>query len=108
MFKWTIQSLLADANLMKFHFIARQKKNSNREHLLIGTSTRKTLDIVKETSLNIQQAWGNLLFLVEKIRTFNIGTYLLLRSGDNQGIRIYDIPQDLKTVVLEEEREDDN
>lgn len=74
---------------------------------MIGTSTRKTLDIVKETSLNIQQAWGNLLFLVEKIRTFNIGAYLLLRSGDNQGIRIYEIPQDLKAAA-EEEREDDN
>lgn len=66
-FKWIIQSLLADALLMRIHFVARAKNGNNKEHILIGNSTRKTMDILKETSHSLSQAWGNLLFIVEKV-----------------------------------------
>lgn len=98
--------MLADAMLMRIHFVARAKNGNNKDHILIGSSTRKTHDILKETSHNLSQAWGNLLFIVEKVRAMKEGTYLFLRSGDNQGIRIYDIPAEAK--IEEEDRENDD
>lgn len=92
---------------MRIHFVARAKNGNNKEHILIGNSTRKTLDILKETSHSLSQAWGNLLFIVEKVWAMKEGTYLFLRSGDNQGIWVYDIPAEAK-VEDDADEENDN
>ena len=91
---------------MKFHFVGRRKKGNNTEHQLIGVSTRRTQDILKETSFSIPQAWGNLNYLIDYFSKSHDGKYLLLRSGDNQGIRIYSIPSIEEALIANED--DDN
>lgn len=44
-FKWVIQSLLADAKWMQIHFASRVK-NNNRNHEILGCSKIETLDLL--------------------------------------------------------------
>jgi len=67
-FKWVIQSLLGDVEIMKIHFISRVSKD-NKKHEILGSNTIKTKDLIKQVSLNMNIAWGNFRSFIDIFKT---------------------------------------
>jgi translation initiation factor 3 subunit D len=64
--RWTVQSLLAGAEKMKFAFVQRADKEGN-SHRVVGSHMTSTKNFSLELGLNLQNCWATLLAVVEEV-----------------------------------------
>lgn len=89
--RWVIQALLADVDLMKFAFVARQKPGKIDKHVILQTFTRTTAELVKDQGINMKQSWGYLKFFVDEIykRADQTGDYMIYKDPTKMSFRLY-------------------
>lgn len=100
--KWTVQSLLAGSDQLKFGYVSRVHVRDSSKHAILGTQQFKPREFSDQINLNMDNAWGILRCIVDTCLKLPEGKYLLLKDPKKPSLLLYDIPND----TFEEESED--
>ena len=92
--KWTAQSILAGADLMKIGFVSRVAPANAYEHVILETQTFKPKEIAAQTNLSINNMWGIVKMIAELLLKKEDGKYLLMKDPNKATVRLYSIPDD--------------
>lgn len=66
-FRWLLESLLSDADLVKFAFVSRKHMNENKKHVLLGTHTVQTKAWAKQMNVSLDRMWCIIKFIANEI-----------------------------------------
>ena len=92
--KWTLQAMLAGADLIKFGYVSRVHSKDNLNHVILGTEAKKPKEFATQINLNVANAWGILKAIIDLCLQLDEGKYLLLKDPNKPVIRFYSIPVD--------------
>merc|ERR1711936_578377 len=93
--KWTVQSILAGADNLKFGYVTRYNVKDSSRHVILGT---------QQIKLNMDNAWGVVRCILDLIMAQKDGKYLIAKDPNKGILRLYDIPDN--TFESEEESEE--
>merc|ERR1719231_1667776 len=110
--KWTLQAMLAGADLIKLGFVSRTNPKAGENHVILGTGVYKPREFAPLINLNIGNAWGILKAIIDLCLQLDEGKYLLLKDPNKPVVRFYSVPTDAfdeadEPEPLPEEEEDD-
>ncbi|KAM7533431.1 hypothetical protein Aperf_G00000124901 [Anoplocephala perfoliata] len=103
--KWTVASLLAGADLLKFGFVSRVNPKDSSHHVILGTHEFRPLDFATQINLNMDNAWGILRFVIDYFMKCEPGAYLMLKDANKHSLHIYQLPSNA-FGSSDEERDD--
>ena len=92
--KWTLQAMLAGADLIKLGYVSRTNPKSAESHVILGTGVYKPREFAPLINLNIGNAWGILKAIVDLCLQLEEGKYLLLKDPNKPVVRFYSVPTD--------------
>jgi len=104
--KWTVQSILAGADNLKFGYVTRYSVKDSSRHVILGTQQFKPVEFGSQINLNMDNAWGVVRCILDIIMQQQDGKYLIVKDPNKPILRLYDIPD--STFESEEESEDDD
>jgi len=90
--KWTAQTLLGGAELMKIGYISRTNRKDRSNHQILGTQYYKPMDFARQINLNIKNVWGIVRHLIEICLKESEGKYLLMKDPNKPILRLYKLP----------------
>lgn len=102
--KWTVQSLLAGSDQLKFGYVSRVHVRDSTKHAILGTQQFKPREFADQINLNMDNAWGILRCIIDTCLKLPEGKHLLLKDPKKPSLLLYDIPND----TFEEESEGDS
>ena len=91
--KWTAQSLLSGADLMKLGYVSRTNKTSAYDHVILGCQSVKPAEFAKQLFLDENNLFGIIKYLVEIFQKQPAGTFSICRDPNKAVCRIYSVPQ---------------
>lgn len=103
--KWTAQSLLSGADLMKFGYVSRVARNNPYDHQILSTQFFKPQDFATQIALNTSNVWGIIKMVAELLLGQEDGKFVLLKDPNKATIRLYSVP--LNTFESDEEEDED-
>merc|ERR1719423_409908 len=103
--KWTVGSLLAGSDQVKFGYVSRASPRDSTRHVILGTHQFKPSEFANQINLNLDNAWGILRCIVDTCMKLKEGKYLIMKDPNKPMIRIYDIPDD--TFESDDDDDDD-
>ena len=56
--KWTVQSILAGADNLKFGYVTRYNVKDSSRHVILGTQKFNPVEFGQQINLNMDNAWG--------------------------------------------------
>jgi len=104
--KWTVSSLLAGSDQIKFGYVSRQHVKDTAKHVILGTQQFKPVEFANQINLNMDNAWGILRCIVDTCMKLKEGKYLIMKDPNKPVVRIYDIPD--HTFDSEDDDDDDD
>jgi len=104
--KWTVSSLLAGSDQVKFGYVSRASPRDSTRHVILGTHQFKPSEFANQINLNLDNAWGILRCIVDTCMKLKEGKYLIMKDPNKPVIRIYDIPDD--TFESDDDDDDDD
>ena len=104
--KWTLQAMLAGADLIKLGYVSRVHSKDPVNHVILGTQQYKPKEFATHINLNVANAWGILKAVIDLTLGLEEGKYLLMKDPNKQVIRLYSIPVDAFEAVEQEEELD--
>eukprot|EP00116_Pleurobrachia_bachei_P002791 sb/3463053/ len=108
--KWTVSSIIAGADLLKFGYITRSMPRSSGEsigHSILSTQQFIPKQFAAQISLDMNNAWGILRVIVDKCMALKDGKYVLYKEPAKPVLRIYKVPQNTFEENEDSEEEDD-
>ncbi|ANB14468.1 translation initiation factor eIF3d Moe1 [Sugiyamaella lignohabitans] len=90
--RWTVQSILAGANLMKIGFVSRVNPKDNTQHTIIGVIGQEPAQLSNQINLNLNNGWGIVKSVVNICSELDEGKYVLLRDPNNPAVKLYKVP----------------
>merc|ERR1712098_696759 len=93
--KWTVQSILAGADNLKFGYVTRYNVKDSSRHVILGT---------QQINLSMDNAWGIVRCVLDLVMSQKDGKYLIVKDPNKQILRLYDIPDN--TFESEEESDE--
>jgi translation initiation factor 3 subunit D len=102
--KWTLQSLLAGADLLKLGYVSRVHAKNAERHVILGTQTYKPKEFATQVNLNVPNAWAILKAVVDMCLKLPEGKYLLLKDPNKPVLRVYDVGE----AGLDDDDDDDD
>jgi len=90
--KWTLQAMLAGADLIKLGYVSRVHPRDSFNHVILGTQTYKPKEFATQINLNVNNAWGILKAIVDLCLQLDEGKYLLLKDPNKPVVRFYSVP----------------
>jgi len=90
--KWTVQSILAGADNLKFGYVTRYSVKDSSRHIILGTQQFKPIEFGQQINLNMDNAWGIVRCVLDLIMQQKDGKYLIVKDPNKQILRLYDIP----------------
>jgi len=80
--RWTVQSLLAGVQKMRFGFVQRTDPASSLNHKVVGSFTTDTHAFANQINLNVENCWAILKDVIESVsqRTEPVGNFLYLKD----------------------------
>jgi translation initiation factor 3 subunit D len=114
--KWTVCSLLAGSDLLKFGYVSRVHVKDSSKHVILGTQQFKPAEFAQQINLNMDNGWGILRCIIDLCMKQEDGKYLIMKDPNKPVVRIYNIPNnsfetdedDDDSSSEEEESEDDD
>ena len=103
--KWTAQSILSGADIMKVGYVSRLSKANAHEHTILATQVFKPKELSQQINLNMFNMWGIVKMIAELVMTQADGKYVLMKDPNKATIRLYSVP--LHTFEEEEEEEEE-
>ncbi|KAK4506389.1 hypothetical protein PRZ48_000119 [Zasmidium cellare] len=102
--RWTMQSILAKADLMKLGFVSRANPKSTNEHVILGVLGYKPREFATQMNLNLNNGWAIVRTFIDMVmREEGDGKFVLVKDPNKPTIRLYQVPQN---TFEEEEGED--
>ncbi|KAE9966771.1 hypothetical protein EG328_003693 [Venturia inaequalis] len=92
--RWTIQSILAKADIMKLGFVSRVNPRSPNDHVVLGVLGYKPRDFAAQMNLNIANGWGIVRTIVDMVLKMDDGKYVLVKDPNKNVLRLYQVPAD--------------
>ncbi|KAK8485315.1 hypothetical protein V6N12_000286 [Hibiscus sabdariffa] len=92
--KWTAQSILASADLMKLGYVSRVHPRDHFNHVILGVVGYKPKDFAAQINLNTSNMWGIVKSIVDLCMKLNEGKYVLVKDPSKPQVRIYEVPAD--------------
>lgn len=102
--KWTVCSVLAGSDIIKFGYVSRVHVKDSSKHVLLGTQQFKPSEFAQQINLNMENAWGILRCIIDVCMKMDEGKYLIMKDPNKPVIRIYDIPNN----TFESDEDDDD
>ncbi|KAL3876087.1 hypothetical protein ACJMK2_033968 [Sinanodonta woodiana] len=102
--KWTVCSLLAGSDQIKFGYVSRHHSRDTSKHVILGTQQFKPTEFANQITLNMENAWGILRCIIDMCMKLKEGKYLIMKDPNKPVVRIYDIPDN----TFETDEEDDD
>jgi len=99
--KWTVQSILAGADNLKFGYVTRYNVKDSSRHVILGTQKFNPVEFGQQINLNMDNAWGVVRCILDLIMAQKDGKYLIVKDPNKPILRLYDIPD--TTFESEEE-----
>jgi translation initiation factor 3 subunit D len=103
--KWTIQSVLAGSDHIKFGYVSRQHVRDSTRHVILGTQQFKPTEFAMQINLSMENGWGVLRMLIDVCMKLPDGKYLLMKDPNKPMVRLYDVPDDTFASDNEEDGE---
>nr|POF26306.1 eukaryotic translation initiation factor 3 subunit d [Quercus suber] len=101
--RWTVQSILAKADLMKLGFVSRANPKSTADHVILGVLGYKPREFASQMNLNLNNGWAIVRTFVDMVMREEDGKYVLVKDPNKPTIRLYQVPKD---TFEEDENED--
>ncbi|KAL4240694.1 Eukaryotic translation initiation factor 3 subunit D [Mactra antiquata] len=101
--KWTVCSLLAGSDHLKFGYVSRNHLKDTANHVILGTQQFKPTEFANQINLNMDNGWGILRCIIDICLKLKEGKYLIMKDPNKPMVRIYDIPDN--TFETDEEDE---
>jgi translation initiation factor 3 subunit D len=102
--KWTVQSILAGADNLKFGYVTRYNVKDSSRHIILGTQQFKPVEFGQQINLSMDNAWGIVRCVLDLVMAQKDGKYLIVKDPNKPMIRLYDIPD--STFESEEETDE--
>ncbi|ELU10502.1 hypothetical protein CAPTEDRAFT_156498 [Capitella teleta] len=104
--KWTVCSVLAGSDAIKFGYVSRVHVKDSSKHMILGTQPYKPIDFAHQINLHMDNAWGILRCIIDLCMKLKEGKYLIMKDPNKPVIRIYDIPNN--TFESDDDDDDDS
>jgi translation initiation factor 3 subunit D len=101
--KWTVQSVLAGAELMKIGYISRANPRDNTRHVILSTTSARPTDFAAQLNVSLANGWGIVRTVTDLCMKMPEGKYVLVKDPNKPVIRLYAVPL---TAFTTEEDED--
>jgi translation initiation factor 3 subunit D len=127
--RWTVQSIMAKADVMKlgytstlpshtkhvlieYRFVSRANPKTNDRHVILGVVGWKPRDFAQQMNLQLSNGWGIVRTIADMCLKREEGKYVLVKDPNKQILRLYEVPagsfEDDGEEVLEEAEEGDD
>jgi len=103
--KWTVQSVLAGADLMKIGYISRGNPRDNTRHVILSTASMRPTDFAAQLNVSLANGWGIVRTVTDLCMKMPEGKYVLVKDPNKPVIRLYAIP--ISTFTVEDDEEVD-
>merc|ERR1712159_436719 len=90
--RWTAQSVLADAGIIKLGFVSRVHPRDQYNHTILNMQSFKTTEMIQQTNLNMENGWGIVKAFVDLIIRQEDGKFVILKDPNKSLLRIYTVP----------------
>ncbi|KUI61205.1 Eukaryotic translation initiation factor 3 subunit D [Cytospora mali] len=103
--RWTVQSILAKADMMKLGFVSRVNPKVNDKHVILGVIGWKPRDFANQMNLSLSNGWGivrTISDMVLKNDGAEDAKYVLVKDPNKSILRLYEVP----AGSLDEDEED--
>ncbi|KAJ6639324.1 Eukaryotic translation initiation factor 3 subunit D [Pseudolycoriella hygida] len=105
--KWTVQSLLAGSDQIKFGYVSRAHVRDSSRHVILGTQQFKPQEFATQINLSMDNAWGILRCIIDICMKQKDGKYLIMKDPNKPMLRLYDIPDNTFETEGSEESGDE-
>ncbi|KAL8783443.1 MAG: hypothetical protein Q9195_009385 [Heterodermia aff. obscurata] len=90
--RWTTQSILAKADVMKLGFVSRVSPKSNDRHVILSVMGYHPRQFADQMGLNLANGWGIVRTIVDMCRSMEEGKYVLVKDPNKTLLRLYKVP----------------
>lgn len=92
--RWTTQSILAKADLMKLGFVSRVNPKANDKHVVLGVVGWKPRDFANQMNLSLSNGWGIVRTIADMClkRAEGDGKFVLIKDPNKSTLRLYEAP----------------
>lgn len=109
--RWTVQSIIAKADMMKLGFVSRATPKTNDKHVILGVIGWKPRDFAAQMNLSLSNGWGIVRTIVDMCLQREDGKYVLVKDPNKTILRLYQVPagsfeDDDEVAEIVEETED--
>ncbi|KAH9915870.1 translation initiation factor eIF-3 subunit D, partial [Amylocystis lapponica] len=102
--KWTVQSVLAGADLMKIGYISRASPRDNTRHVILSTTSTRPTDFAAQLNVSLANGWGIVRTVTDLCLKQPEGKYVLVKDPNKPVIRLYAVPM---TAFTGEDEDDE-
>ncbi|KAG6813026.1 hypothetical protein H0H92_014560 [Tricholoma furcatifolium] len=90
--KWTVQSVLAGADLMKIGYISRANPRDNTRHVILSTASMRPSEFAAQLNVSLANGWGIVRTVTDMCMKMPEGKYVLVKDPNKPVIRLYSVP----------------
>ncbi|KAK4039300.1 eukaryotic translation initiation factor 3 subunit 7-domain-containing protein [Parachaetomium inaequale] len=90
--RWTVQSILAKADVMKLGFVSRVSPKVNDKHVVLGVIGWKPKDFANQMNLQLSNGWGIVRTIADMCLQRDEGKYVLVKDPNKSILRLYEVP----------------
>lgn len=105
--KWTAQSILSNAALMKIGYVSRAAPNNSKEHQILSTQFVRPRELATQLGMSLVNVWGIVKMFCETLLDKPDGKYLLVKDPNKPAVRLYAVPINAFEEGEEEEEEEE-
>ncbi|KAI1341486.1 eukaryotic translation initiation factor 3 subunit D [Xylariaceae sp. FL0016] len=90
--RWTVQSILAKADVMKIGFVSRANPKTNDKHVILGVIGWKPKDFANQMNLSLSNGWGIVRTIADMCLKRDEGKFVLVKDPNKSILRLYEVP----------------
>lgn len=90
--RWTVQSILAKADVMKLGFVSRANPKTNDKHVILGVVGWKPRDFANQMNLSLSNGWGIVRTISDMCLKREEGKFVLVKDPNKSILRLYEVP----------------
>ncbi|KAI9701920.1 MAG: hypothetical protein M1836_001264 [Candelina mexicana] len=90
--RWTMQSILAKADVMKLGFVSRATPKSNDRHVILGVVGYQPRKFADQMNLSLSNGWGIVRTITDMCLKMPEGKYVLVKDPNKPVLRLYEVP----------------
>ncbi|KAH9855066.1 translation initiation factor eIF-3 subunit D [Lenzites betulinus] len=101
--KWTVQSVIAGADLLKIGFISRVNPRDNTRHVILSTTSTRPVEFAAQLNVSLANGWGIVRTVADMCMKQPEGKYVLVKDPNKPVLRLYAVPANAFAVDEEDE-----